>query len=76
MITTYGNTIRDDAYGVNTDSQVHWTETLLTTKRQEDDIRDLYKDFLNNVADICGLDTSEWDHHDWWELEDIINDLK
>jgi len=50
----------------------HWSDDFRLTKEQRKRIDELYKEFLIEAADVCRLDTSEWNSDDYETLEDII----
>ena len=68
---------------VNTDSPTHWTEDFKVYDSQKEKLKKLWEDFeecrkefLEDAACICGLDTSDWDDYDWWALEERIDDYR
>lgn len=68
---------------VNTDSPIHWTETLRLSNKQKERLKEhmewyekWYAEFLEEAAQICGLDSNDWKRGDWWDLEEILNDYK
>lgn len=76
MITTYGNVIRDDAYGADTDSPDTWRDNFFPKTRECDLARDKYNEFmyevLDDIADGFHLDTSEWGAEDYEDFKEIV----
>lgn len=53
----------------------HWTE-IFTLGDEQEKIGEMYWEFLEEAARLCGLDTSDWDREDWWDFEDRISDCR
>lgn len=63
--TPYGN-YRDF------DNPVHWSDDYEIEPQARRVCDDLYSEFLKDCADVCGLDTHEWDTTDWEIFEEIL----
>ena len=79
---TSTNTFPDDAYGVDTDSY-YWADDFSVNKSQKEklmelwsDYQDVHHEYLVQSAELCGLDTSEWEREDWLEFEELLDDYK
>jgi len=51
----------------------HWSDEFTFTKKQEYRVKDLLHDFLDEAADVCDLDTTEWEKDDYDILQEIIH---
>ena len=49
-----------------------WFDHFTPTEEQQMKIDELYKDFLVESADICKLDTTEWEEDDYDSFQEII----
>lgn len=66
---------RDTDYGDYRDIEdTHcWQDDFDLTQEEKDYIVDRHWEYLEDAAERCGLDTSEWDLHDWWAFEEYIS---